>query len=229
MLRTVIGQSASGSGSRRVYVVDDDDAFRSSLIALLDSAGWETQGFGSLQEFADATAGLEPGILLLDLNLDGASGLDFLESPRAELDRFAVVMVTGAGEIEIAVRAMKAGAADFVEKPFEPAQLLDRLDEIHARFAAGLRDRMMRAEARKRVAALSGREHDVLERLISGASNKLIARELDLSPRTVEMHRARMLDKLGVATTAEALHIGRLAGMEPAGAARADGRTPESI
>ncbi len=209
----------TGSAARRAYVVDDDDAFRASLLALLESSGWEAQGFASLTEFDDAATALEPGILLLDLHLDGASGLDFLESRRPALDRFAVVMMTGAGEIETAVRAMKAGAADFVEKPFRADELLERLVQIHEWFAHELRDRTARADAKGRVAALSARERDVLERLLAGASNKLIARDLDISPRTVEMHRARMVAKLGVATTAEALEVGRKAGVQ--GIARA--------
>jgi two-component system response regulator FixJ len=209
----------TGSAARRAYVVDDDDAFRASLIALLEASGWEAEGFASLKEFDDAATALEPGILLLDLHLDGANGLEFLESRDSALDRFAVVMVTGAGEIETAVRAMKAGAADFVEKPFRADELLERLAQIHEWFACELRERMARADAKRRIAALSARERDVLERLLAGASNKLIARDLGISPRTVEMHRARMVAKLGVATTAEALEVGRIAGVK--GVARA--------
>jgi two-component system response regulator FixJ len=213
------GGGGGGGAARRAYVVDDDGAFRSSLLALLESSGWEARGFGSLKEFDDAAAALEPGILLLDLHLDGASGLEFLESSGPALDRFAVLMVTGAGEIETAVRAMKAGAADFVEKPFRADELLERLEGIHERFERELGDRLARAEARERIAALSARERDVLERLLAGASNKLIARDLDISPRTVEMHRARMVAKLGVATTAEALEVGRTAGVKGVGPA----------
>jgi two-component system response regulator FixJ len=200
---------------RRAYVVDDDEPFRTSLVDLLQAGGWYAQGFGSLQDFADATVALDPGIVLLDLHLDGASGLEFLEGQSAALEAFAVVMVTGAGEIETAVRAMKAGAVDFVEKPFKADELLDRLDRIYARFDAELHDRMARADAKRRVAALSAREREVLQRLLTGTSNKLIARELDISPRTVEMHRARMLGKLGAGTTAEAVEIGRRAALSP--------------
>jgi two-component system response regulator FixJ len=209
----------TGAAAPSAYVVDDDDAFRASLLALLESSGWDAQGFASLKDFDDVAAALEPGILLLDLHLDGASGLDFLEARGPALDRFAVLMLTGAGEIETAVRAMKAGAADFVEKPFRADELLERLAQIHERFERELRDRLARADAKQRIAALSARERDVLERLLAGASNKLIARDLDISPRTVEMHRARMVAKLGVATTAEALEVGRTAGMK--GVARA--------
>ena len=200
---------------KRAYVVDDDDAFRASIMLLLEGSGWTVEGFAQLEEFSWRAAGLEPGIVLLDLHLGSASGLDLIESEEPALDAFAVVMVTGAGEVASAVRAMKAGAADFVEKTSAPDELLDRLDRIHASFTAELEQRTARLDSRKRIARLSGRERDVLERLLSGASNKMIARDLGLSPRTVEMHRARMLAKLGVATTAQALDIGRRADVAP--------------
>jgi two-component system response regulator FixJ len=211
-----MNRDESGAGRlRRAYIVDDDQGFRSSLLVLLESNGWSVEVFASAAEFAGRAALLEPGILLLDLHLGGMSGLDLLECGPVQMDRFAVVMMTGAGEIETAVRSIKAGAADFLEKPFASPELFHRLDSIGKDFAATLEARGAQWEARRRVASLSGRERHVLERLLSGASNKLIARDLALSPRTIEMHRARMLDKLGVATTAEALELGRLAGIKP--------------
>lgn len=198
---------------RCAYVVDDDAGFRGSMLMLLESAGWTAQGFASAAAFAERAGELEPGILLLDLHLDGTSGLDLLENKSAALDRFAVVMVTGAGEIETAVRSIKAGAVDFIEKLFEAGELLDRLEGIAKDFAIALQAKAATWDARRRVDTLSPRERDVLERLLSGASNKHIARDLGLSPRTVEMHRARMLAKLGVASTVEAIEIGRRAGM----------------
>jgi two-component system response regulator FixJ len=199
---------------RCAYVVDDDAGFRGSMLMLLESAGWSAEGFASAAAFADRADSLEPGILLLDLHLDGTSGLDLLEGKSAALERFAVVMVTGAGEIETAVRSIKAGAVDFIEKPFEAGELLDRLEGIAKDFAVALQAKAATWDARRRVDTLSPREHDVLERLLSGASNKHIARDLGLSPRTVEMHRARMLAKLGVGGTVEAMEIGRRAGMK---------------
>jgi two-component system response regulator FixJ len=198
---------------RHAYVVDDDAGFRGSMLMLLESAGWSVQGFGSAAPFAERAAELEPGILLLDLHLDGTSGLDLLEGKAAALERFAVVVVTGAGEIETAVRSIKAGAIDFIEKPFEAGELLERLEAIAEDFSIALQAKAATWDARRRVDALSPRERDVLERLLSGASNKHIARDLGLSPRTVEMHRARMLAKLGAATTVEAIEMGRRAGM----------------
>jgi two-component system, LuxR family, response regulator FixJ len=203
---------------RQAYVVDDDEPFRRSLTTLLESAGWQIEAFDSAGAFAERASALDPGILLLDLHLGAASGLDLIEDGHGEMERFAVVMVTGAGEIETAVRSMKAGAVDFIEKPFDAGELLDRLDGIARDFAALLETKSARWHAQRRIASLSPRERDVLERLLSGASNKRIARALELSPRTVEMHRARMVAKLGVSTTAEALEVGRLAGVTPVSA-----------
>jgi two-component system response regulator FixJ len=200
---------------RQAYVVDDDAAFRQSLVALLESGGWQVEAFASADAFAERAAALAPGILLLDLHLGAASGLELIEDGHGEMERFAVVMVTGAGEIETAVRSIKAGAVDFIEKPFDAEELLDRLDRIAGDFAAVLEGKAARWDAQRRIASLSPRERDVLERLLSGASNKRIARALELSPRTVEMHRARMVAKLGAGTTAEALEVGRLAGVKP--------------
>lgn len=203
--------------ARWIYVVDDDDAFRVSFVDLLEASGWAAAGFGSLDEFSSAADELRPGLVLLDLHLGPASGLDLIESAPPGLDRFAVIMVTAAGEVASAVRAMKAGAADFVEKSLAPDALIARLERIHESFMMELGNRTERLDARKKMDRLSGREREVLERLLSGASNKMIARDLGLSPRTVEMHRARMVAKLGVATTAEALETGRRAGVKPTG------------
>ena len=200
---------------KRAFVVDDDDAFRGSLVALLESAEWSVQAFASAEDFLSNSNGLGTGLLLLDLNLGDRSGLDLLESGSIELARFGVVMITGAGDIQTAVRSIKAGALDFVEKPFAAAEALQKLDHIHEIFRMSLRANARAAGARQRVEKLSGRERDVLERLLSGASNKHIARDLDLSPRTVEMHRARMLQKLGVKSTPQAVELARLAGLEP--------------
>jgi two-component system response regulator FixJ len=161
---------------------------------------------------------LEPGLLLLDLHLQGTSGLELLEPGIPGLDRFAVIAVTGAGEIRTAVRTSKAGAIDFIEKPFAAPELLERLDSLDATLAGTLRYKAAGMDARRRTDSLSPRERDVLGRLLSGASNKLIGRALGLSPRTVEMHRAKMLDRLGAQTTAEALEIARRAGLEPVAA-----------
>lgn len=201
--------------AKRAYVLDDDDGFRRSMVMLLGANGWEAEGFDSPKAFIDRAPDLEPGLLLLDLNMPGGSGLDLLEAQLPELDRFAVVMVTGAGQIQTAVRTIRAGAIDFIEKPFAPVEILVRLDSLNATLQTTIEAKAAALGARQKVDSLSPRERDVLERMLSGASNKLIARSLDLSPRTVEMHRAKMLGRLGVATTAEALDVARQAGLTP--------------
>ena len=208
----------SGQRIRRAYVVDDDEAFRHSLVQLLESAGWTVEAFAAPAEFLGRSAELEPGLLLLDLNLPGQSGLDLLEGASGELDRFAVIMVTGAGAIQTAVRTIRAGAIDFIEKPFRAAELFERLDAIEEKLGETLGAKAAALAARQRIDSLSPRERDVLGRLLAGASNKIVARALELSPRTVEMHRARMLQKLGLATTAEALELARAAGLRPVSA-----------
>jgi two-component system response regulator FixJ len=202
---------------KRAYVVDDDQAFRRSLEMLLDAHGWRTEGFGSSKAFLDRAHSLEPGLLLLDLNLPGQTGLELIESGHPALERFAIVMVTGSGAIQTAVRTIKAGAIDFIEKPFTADNLLSRLDGMDSTLRDTLRGRTEVLEAKRRIECLSPRERDVLERLLAGASNKLIARSLAISPRTVEMHRAKMLSRLAVATTTEALVVARRAGLKPSG------------
>lgn len=200
---------------KRAYIVDDDEAFRQSLVLLLSSNGWQAQAFDSPRAFMDVSAQLQPGLLLLDLNMPGNTGLDLLESGRPELDRFAAVMITGAGRIETAVRTIRAGALDFIEKPFAGDELLERLDRLDVALQESLNSKRHALKAKQLVDRLSARERDVLVRLVGGASNKLIARSIAISPRTVEMHRAKMLQRLGVGTTAEALEIARRAGLKP--------------
>jgi two-component system response regulator FixJ len=197
------------------YVVDDDAAFRDSMVMLLSANGWTVSAFESPQAFSARSAELEPGLLLLDLHMPGKSGLELLESELAEIDRFAVVMITGAGRIDTAVRTIRAGALDFIEKPFAGDELLARLDALDADLQATLGAKRTAIEARALVEALSAREREVLVRLVGGASNKWIARDLDISPRTVEMHRARMLQRLGVGTTADAVELAKRAGLRP--------------
>jgi len=197
------------------YVVDDDEAFRASLVALLDVAGYTARAFATTSEFLATAAALEPGIVLLDLRIPGMTGLDLLERHAAALDRFAVVMISGHGDIERAVRSIKAGAVEFIEKPFEPQQLLELLEAVGTGLAAKLAGSADRRDAEAKINSLSPREYEVLRILLKGAPNKLVARILDLSVRTVEMHRAHMLAKLGAKSTAEALHVAMLAQVAP--------------
>ena len=196
-------------------VVDDDDAFRSSLIALLTSAGYSCQGYALATDFIAEAATLAPGLLLLDLRIPQMTGLDLLESHAALLERFAVVLISGHGDIERAVRSTKAGALDFIEQPFASDDLLTLVKAAHHALTRRTIDGADRPDVTTKVASLSPREAEVLRLLVAGAPNKIVARTLDLSVRTVEMHRANMLAKLGARSTAEAIHLAMLAEIVP--------------
>ena len=197
------------------YVVDDDDAFRNSLLALLSSAGYSCHGYPLASDFLEVAATLRPGVLLLDLRMPQTTGLDLLESHATALERFAVVVISGHGDINRAVRSIKAGALDFLEKPFPSDELLPLVKAAHHELSRRTSATDDRRIALTRIAILSPREDEVLRLLLAGAPNKIVARTLDLSVRTVEMHRAHMLAKLGARSTAEAIHLAMLGGIVP--------------
>ena len=196
---------------KRAYIVDDDLAFRRSLEMLLKTAGWQVQGFGCSRDFLERCPNLEPGLLLLDLHLPGESGLEILERGPKELNSFGCVVMTGAGEIQAAVRSLQAGAFDFVEKPFDAETFLEKLESVIHDFWQMFESDLERRDARRRVEQLSKRERDVLAGIAAGGSNKVIGRALNLSARTVEMHRARLLAKLAAKGTSDAVRIAVLA------------------
>lgn len=186
-----------------IRVVDDDESLRAALLRLLDAAGYEAQGYASTGDFLLHSPRERPGCLLLDLRLPGPSGLDLQASLPDNGFSLPVVFMTGHPEVAASVRAMKAGAVDFLEKPVERKTLLDALQRALARDAS---QRQARAEAehlRARFAALSPREHEVLARVVAGKLNKQIADELGVSERTVKSQRAQLMDKLGAGSSAE--------------------------
>lgn len=199
--------------SPTVYIVDDDAAAREALYRLLTAqSGLVVRVFQSGDDFLAARSMLEGGVVLLDYDMPGANGMDVL-ARIADDSRFATIFVTGWSDVALAVRAMKAGAVDFLEKPYEPEALvelvratLDQLGEGRAREAS-------RAAAQKRLARLSMRERDVLVGLIAGRRNKVIAEDLGISARTVEIYRGNMMEKLGAETLADALRVAFAAGM----------------
>ncbi len=194
-------------GERPVLVVDDDAGARKSLVMLLEAAGHTTLAYASAAALAEQGIPANAACLLLDVRLgEGEDGVSLLERLRGQGDRTPVVMVTGHGDVPLAVRAMRAGAVDFVEKPYTTDRLLAALDAARAVGAS-------RARAQALVAGLTGRERDVLDRLIEGKSNKGVAAELGISARTVEAYRAAIMAKLGVRSLAETVRVALAAGL----------------
>jgi len=200
---------------RNIYLVDDDDAVRASLHSLLSfRSDLAIRSFRSGDLFLAQQAELDPGVLLLDYYMAGANGLDVLEAIRTPGEmKFATVVLTGEGNVSLAVQAMKAGALDFVEKPYQADVLLAIIDVAFSRLAQDTAAAARIDEARAKIETLSPREHDVLMGLIEGRANKVIAYELDISPRTVEIYRANMMTKLGVRSLPEALRVAFAAGL----------------
>jgi two-component system response regulator FixJ len=195
---------------RTVYVVDDDAAVRRSLEWLLNAAGFHPVLFETAAAFLEARPTPTHSCVLIDIQMPGVDGLE-LQSRMLELGiTLPVIMMAGQGDVQIAVRAMKAGAVDFIEKPFDDTVLFTAIEAAFTR--ASRSDRLSELEeASRRVAELSPREREVLDALMAGQSNKVIAFELGLSVRTVEVHRARMMDRLGVRQLAEAVRLAVMA------------------
>ena len=204
---------------RTVHVVDDDAAIRRSLEQLLDAAGFRVVSYDTPLAFLDAALDLSPGCVLLDIKMPGIDGLEVQALLQKRNVSWPVIVMTGQGDVQSAVRAMKAGAVDFLEKPYSDKLLLDAIELALAGADRTNVDRDA-AQATERIAALSPREREVLDALVAGHPNKVIAFDLGISVRTVEVHRARMMERLGVRQLAEAV---RLAVMAQIGA-----RTPAS-
>jgi two-component system response regulator FixJ len=201
------------SDARIVYLVDDDDAIRRSAGFMLKTSGFVVKPFTSGVEFLKETKELEPGCVLLDIRMPGMDGLEVQKALRERGSTLPVIIMTGHGDVNVAVQAMKVGAVDFIEKPFEKAVLMNAIEEGFSRIKNAGRSRARAEEARVRLKALTPREHDVLEGLVRGHPNKTIAYDLEISPRTVEIHRANLMSKLGVASLSEALRIAFAAGL----------------
>ncbi|MES2096747.1 MAG: response regulator [Pseudomonadota bacterium] len=203
--------------TRSIYLVDDDDAVRASLHSLLSlRSDLVIRNFRSGDLFLAQAAELDPGALLLDYHMPGTHGLDVLRQVNSACpDKFTTVILTGEGNIELAVQAMKAGALDFLEKPYNADALLAVVDHAFNRIENSAGAAAQTDQAKARIAALSPRERDVLMGLIEGRSNKTIAYNLTISPRTVEIYRANLMTKLGVRSLSEALRIAFAAGIIP--------------
>jgi two-component system, LuxR family, response regulator FixJ len=206
--------SQAGASPRIAYIIDDDATVRCSTSFMLASAGYLSRPFVSGTDFLDEADALPAGCTLLDLRMPQLDGLAFLERlPQDLRSRFPIVVVTGHGDLSTAVRAMKLGARDFIEKPFEDGVLLDILATLSADLEDVVAQQAVRDRSRNLIARLSPRERQMLEALMAGEPTKRAAHLLGISVRTAEMHRARMLERLGVRTRADAMRIGLAAGL----------------
>ena len=203
------------SNGKNVYVVDDNIEVRRSIFRLLEVLGMSPRSFAQGQDFLDALPELAPGCVLLDLRLPDVDGVEVLQASQAFLGKLQFVMITGHGDIETAVRVMRMGAIDFLEKPYSEDMLIETLERGFSTLAEKAAARDAEEGARMLLFRLTDRERDVLGGLLAGLSNKQLAQRLGLSFRTVEMHRAHMLSKLAANALSDALRIAIAGGLKP--------------
>jgi len=193
-----------------IYVVDDDASVRDALSLVLTLEGFHVSGYAEGNSFLVAMRQRQPDCIILDVHMPGRSGLDILKELRNEYGAIPLFIISGQGDIPMAVDAIKNGALDFIEKPFNAATLVTRVREAiaatarlkaHASSGSGLAARFPGRDL------LTPREYQVLELIAKGASNKIAGRQLGISPRTIEVHRARIMEKLGAKNTVELVHI----------------------
>jgi FixJ family two-component response regulator len=190
-----------------VFVVDDDEAVRTSLRLLLKSVGLPVETFASAQEFLDQFDPGRAGCLVLDIRMPGMSGLELQQQLNDRHSIMPIVFITGHGDVPMAVEAMQAGAVDFIQKPFRDQDLIDRINralEKDREMRSALRER---DEIRRRMSQLTPREREVLELVTQGKANKVIAGDLNVSQRTVEIHRARVMEKMGANSLAHLVRM----------------------
>lgn len=186
-----------------IHVVDDDEALRRSLLFLFDSVGWRAQAYASADEFLAAYRPGAPGCLVLDIRMPGMSGLELQQALRARGHVLPVIFITGHGDVSLAVQAMKQEACDFLEKPFKDQALLDAVGQAVRRSRDDLAVEARRSQAHALLERLSPREREVARRVARGLPNKLIARELDISEKTVHVHRQHVMEKTHTGSAAE--------------------------
>ena len=200
-----------------VFVVDDDDAVRDSLTILLESTGHRAEGYGSARALLDAIGPEAQGCIIADVRMPGMDGLELQKALTKRGIGLPVIIMTGHGDVPIAVRAMKAGAVDFVEKPFAEEAMLSAVASALERGQQKPRTSVAALDtaALERLSQLTPRERDVLEALVAGHPNKVIAHLLQISPRTVEIHRARIMEKMEARSLSHLVRLSLSAGVQP--------------
>jgi two-component system response regulator FixJ len=196
-----------------VHVIDDDEAVRDSLAFLLRSAKIQVRTHESAAMFLDTPLELTSGCVITDVRMPGIDGIELLRRLRQQDLQVPVIVMTGHGDVPLAVEAMKIGAADFLEKPFDDDALLDAVRSALSRRVEGAQHDAERAAIRERLTALSNRERQVLEGLIDGYPNKTIAYDLGISPRTVEIYRANLMTKMGAKSLSELVRLALIGGV----------------
>ncbi|MGC8533963.1 MAG: response regulator FixJ [Rhizomicrobium sp.] len=191
----------------KIFVVDDDEAVRNSLAALLSAEGYDTQTFASAQDFLDNYAPSTNCCLIADIRMPDMDGLELQEELNRRQVKLPIIMVTGHGDVPLAVRAMKAGAIDFLEKPYDEEVLLATLSRWAQAAHTSASQTAATGEFQTRLETLTERERQVLQLLAAGKPNKVIAYELTISPRTVEIHRARVMEKMRAHSLAELVRM----------------------
>jgi two-component system response regulator FixJ len=199
--------------SRNVYVIDDDEAMRDSLNFLLDSFGFVATLFETAQQFLDALPTLAFGCVVSDVRMPGIDGIELLKRLRTLNSGFPIVVMTGHGDVPLAVEAMKLGAMDFLEKPFEDERLIAMIEAALRVAEPAAKSDAVAQDIAARVASLSPRERQVMDGLVAGLSNKMIAREYDISPRTIEVYRANVMTKMQAGSLSELVRLAMRAGL----------------
>ena len=194
-----------------IYVIDDDDAVRQSLEFLLKTAGMTVRGFEHAKAFLDILPRVEHGCVITDVRMPGMSGIDLLSRLKDSNPNLPVIVITGHGDISLAVEAMKIGAIDFLEKPFDDDHLIAAVRAALNRDAGVVKRKAELGEITEKLAALSNRERQVLDGLVAGKANKSIAFDLGISPRTVEIYRANVMTKMAANSLSDLVRMAMLA------------------
>ncbi|GGD55504.1 response regulator [Erythrobacter arachoides] len=199
--------ASSGAADQIVYVIDDDESARHSLEFLLDVTGIRVRSFASADAFLKASPALAGACVVTDVRMPGTSGVELTERLKQRDVPVPVIVITGHADVPLAIQAMKAGASDFIEKPFDDVTILSSIRKVLAEKAGDEQLHSERNEVVHRIGLLSAREHEVVDGLVAGKANKVIAFDLDISPRTVEVYRANAMMKMQAKTLSDLVRM----------------------
>lgn len=194
-----------------VYIIDDDDSARGSLEFLLDCAGLRVRGFASADAFLAASPPLDGACLVTDVRMPGTNGIELLATLRGRGGEIPVIVMTGHADVPLAIQAMKAGAADFIEKPFDDELIMSAIRKVISDLSGTADGRAQKQQLTERIASLSAREREVMEALVEGKANKAIAYDLGISARTVEVYRANAMMKMHAKTLSDLVRMATIA------------------